>query len=196
MLRTMSYVVTFELLSELCSEERESLEAALTVAIELEMDGANNIRILDQETGLEDDFWSFAKANGIDPTNFAETNGLELAQWVPVPKETTLGRIVSLLWAIRAILIVIVAMPFGLIAGLLSKGRNCTPEELAADLKKLAEGTEDERDWDILESVPIADQRLEAIRQEAIAVNFPPQEADRAKLGRLVLKARALSDQI
>jgi hypothetical protein len=192
----MSYLVTFNVLSEPCSAERESLEAALTVAIELEMDGATNIRILDQESGFEDGFWSFAEANGINPFNFAETNGLELAQWVQVPKETKLGRVVSLLWAIRAILIVIVAMPFGLIAGLLSKGRNCTPEELAADLKKLAEGTEDEWDWDILESVPIADQRLEAIRQEAIAVNFPPQEAERAKLGRLALKARALSDQI
>lgn len=167
----------------------------MTVAIGLEMDGAHNIRILDQETGLEDGFWSFAEANGINPTNFAETNGLELAQWVEVPKESTLRRMMYLLWDIRAILIVIVAMPFGLIAGLLSKGRNCSPEELAADLKKLAEGTENERDWDRLESVPIADQRLEAIRQEAIAINFPPQEADRATLGRLATKAKVLGDQ-
>jgi hypothetical protein len=42
----------------------------------------------------------------------------------------------------------IIAMPVALIAGLLSKGRNCTPEELAADLKELADGTEDYMAWD------------------------------------------------
>jgi hypothetical protein len=91
---------------------------------------------------------------------------------------------------IGATALVIVAFPFAVIAGLLSKGRNCTAQELAADLQKLSDGNDE--CWDCLESVPIKDPRLEAIRQEALKVNLPLGAEDRAKLGELAAQTRAL----
>jgi len=101
----------------------------------------------------------------------------------------------KVLRAILAIAIVVVALPVAIVAGLLSKGRKCTPEELAADLDVFASGTEGEMAWDRLESVPILDPRLEGIRREAMAVNLPLRAEDRDLLGRLAVKARLLTPQ-
>jgi hypothetical protein len=97
----------------------------------------------------------------------------------------------SFLRIIRATVAVVVVLPFAFIAGLVSKGRKSTPEEFAALLHRLANGTEGERDWDELESVPLRDSRLEALRQEAIRV---PQD-DRARLSLLATKASHLPSQ-
>jgi hypothetical protein len=98
--------------------------------------------------------------------------------------------------AIGACAFVIVMLPAAFAAGLLSKGRKCSPEELASELKKFATGAEGETDWDRLESVPMRDPRLEAIRQEAMTVNLPLQAEDRAKLGLLAAKVETLSSRI
>jgi hypothetical protein len=103
----------------------------------------------------------------------------------------------KVLRAIRAVAILAVALPVAIVAGLfLSKGRKCTPEELAADLDEFASGTEGEMAWDRLESVPILDPRLEGIRREAMAVNLPLRAEDRDLLGRLAVKARAFQTKI
>ena len=99
----------------------------------------------------------------------------------------------KLLRAIGAVGLVIIALPVALFAGLFSKGRKCTPEELVSDLRALADGTEGEMTWGTLECVPIIDPRLEAIRREAIKVNLPLQTEDRAKLSRLATSAAALN---
>jgi hypothetical protein len=85
-------------------------------------------------------------------------------------------------------MVIVVAFPFALVAGLVSKGRKSTPEEFAALLKRLASGTEGERDWDELESVPLRDNRLEALRQEAVRVPM----RDRVSLRVLATKALQL----
>ena len=101
---------------------------------------------------------------------------------------------VRLLRAICAVAFVILALPIALVAGLFFKGRsrNCTPEELAAELQALADGQDDLVDGDRLECVPIKDSRLEAIRQEAIYLIQPVRPEDRPKLGQLAERARAL----
>jgi hypothetical protein len=35
---------------------------------------------------LKRGFWAFARARGIDPLEFADTHGLEMAQWIAFPK--------------------------------------------------------------------------------------------------------------
>jgi len=102
----------------------------------------------------------------------------------------------KVLRAILAVAIVVVALPVALVAGLLSEGRKCTPEELAADIDEFVSGTEGEMAWDRLESVPILDPRLEGIRRESMAVNLPLRAEDRDLLGRLAVKARALQTNI
>jgi hypothetical protein len=99
---------------------------------------------------------------------------------------------VRLLRAIGAVAFVVLALPIGLVAGLLFKGRNCTPEELAAELQALADGQDDLVDGDRLECVSIKDPRLEAIRQEAVHLIQPVRSEDRPKLGQLAERARAL----
>jgi hypothetical protein len=94
-------------------------------------------------------------------------------------------------------MLVILLLPVALIAGLFSKGRKCTPEELASDLKKFADGTDTDGEWDHFESVPIQDPRLETIRLEALrTVHLPLQVEDRAKLAQLSVKAAALGARI
>jgi hypothetical protein len=92
--------------------------------------------------------------------------------------------------------LVIVALPIAIVANLFSKGRDCSPEEFAADVQKLADGTEGERDWDVLESVRLKDPRLEAIRQEAIAVPWPIDQEGRAKLSSLAQRARNIASYL
>jgi hypothetical protein len=88
--------------------------------------------------------------------------------------------------------LIILAMPIALMAGIFFKGRNSTPAELPADLQKLADGTEGDRDWDELESVPLKNPRLEEIRRAAVAL-APPGPINRVKLAELAQQARNLS---
>jgi hypothetical protein len=96
--------------------------------------------------------------------------------------------------AIGAVALTLFALPFALVAGLFSRPRTCTPEELASDLRKIAAGTS-EMAWDNLESVPIADLHLEAIRKQAMTIKLPVGPDGIAQLERLAAKAEALSAQ-
>src|SRR5688572_23965244 len=92
---------------------------------------------------------------------------------------------------IGGIALTVVAIPLALIGAAIGrKGRKCTPAELASELKELAAG--DMSFWDQLECVPLRDPRLEAIRQEAMAVDLPFREEDCVLLRRLAVKATAL----
>ena len=111
-----------------------------------------------------------------------------------------LDRLGRATWAIYVIALLLFLLLFVLPAvlilqaiGILSKYRKCTPEELAADLRKFADGTEGDRDWDDLEcGGPFEDPRLEAIRQEAMHVELPLRPEDRIMLGALAFRAGSL----
>jgi len=70
-------------------------------------------------------------------------------------------------------LLVIVALPVALLAGLFGSREKRNPDEVAAYLRNFIDGKGDEWDWDDFTAVPIADQTLEAIRQRAAAVELP-----------------------
>jgi hypothetical protein len=92
--------------------------------------------------------------------------------------------------AIGIVLLTILALPLAAFAGVFLKGRTCTPEQLAQELRALAKG--DMKGWDRLESVPIKDTRLEALRMEAMKVELPFRPSDRELLAALAQKAEAL----
>ncbi len=71
-----------------------------------------------------------------------------------------------------AILLLPVAIPLALIAGLFARPAARTPQQLLALLEEYLNGT-DTRAWDDLESVSIADPALEAIRRRAIPMGPP-----------------------
>jgi len=89
--------------------------------------------------------------------------------------------------------LIALAMPVAIISGLFSKGRKCSPAELADELQKFADSKEHEWDWDDLESVPLKDPRLEEIRLTAMKVALPLGAEDRAKLAELAERARTLT---
>ncbi len=97
---------------------------------------------------------------------------------------------IAALLIIAVPLFLIIVIPLALISKIWFKGRKCTPEELAYELDEIAAGRMD--GWDQIECVPLADTRLEAIRGEAMWVNLPLLESDKAKLTLLAAKARAL----
>ena len=101
---------------------------------------------------------------------------------------------IRLLGIICAVVIGAIALPFAIVGGLFFSTRKCTPQELAAELNALA--ADDMRWWDGLEcGGRIQDPRLEAIRQEAMAVELPFRDQDRALLTRLAAKAAAITPQ-
>jgi hypothetical protein len=96
------------------------------------------------------------------------------------------------------VLIVICFPLAALAAAFLKKTRNCTPQEFAAELQKFADGNEGPRDWDFLETVPIQNAKLEAIRREAIMFAPPTESEDlprvRTKMSALAVQARMISE--
>src|ERR1051326_8246879 len=93
--------------------------------------------------------------------------------------------------AVGIVAIAIITLPWAVVGGLFSKKRDCTPEELASELKELAAGKMS--GWDQLECVRIKDPRLESIRQEAMAVELPFRQEDRELLAYLATKVALLS---
>jgi hypothetical protein len=63
------------------------------------------------------------------------------------------------------------------VLSLISKRRNRrTPGEVADAIKKHVNGTEGQWDWDHFTSIPIADERLDAIRLQCIDLDLLPRE--------------------
>jgi hypothetical protein len=67
-----------------------------------------------------------------------------------------------------------------------AKGRECTPDEVAAYLRGALNGTDNEEIWDDFENIPIRDSSLENIRRQAIAVKWPLDRAGRETFERLL----------
>ena len=101
--------------------------------------------------------------------------------------------------AIAAVPLVILAIPLAAIAGIWQwwkGGASTSPQELADMLRRVSKGTgwdSHRGEWDELDSVPLRDARLEAIRKEACAVWLPLTPEGRAKLDELASRADALS---
>jgi hypothetical protein len=87
-----------------------------------------------------------------------------------------------------ALLLVPVALPLALIAGLLSPPARRTAQQVADLFEEYLNGT-DTRAWDELESVPIADPALEAMRRRAIPMG--PPNWDEAGLRDLLAELKA-----
>lgn len=68
-----------------------------------------------------------------------------------------------------------------------------TPDEVATYLRNFVHGGGGEWDWDEFISLPIADPRLEDIRQRALAVELPPTEAGLSVLLALLTEAERLA---
>jgi hypothetical protein len=66
------------------------------------------------------------------------------------------------------------------------------PSDVARYLRDFIDGTGGVWDWDDFTSVPIADARLEAIRQEAGLIPLPVDEAGFDRLRDLLQRAGAL----
>jgi hypothetical protein len=70
-----------------------------------------------------------------------------------------------MLYAIIGVIVVLAIVPFFRLLTFISKRRNRrTPREVADMIEKHIDGTEGSWDWDEFTSVPIADDRLDAIR--------------------------------
>jgi hypothetical protein len=95
--------------------------------------------------------------------------------------------------AIGGVALIVVALPIALVAGLwqtLMGGANTSPEELAAMLRRIAVGNGDwGGDWDELDSVPLRNAKLEAIRHEACTVSLPLTPEGRSKMIELAERA-------
>ncbi len=97
------------------------------------------------------------------------------------------------------VLLVIVAAPLALTAGLTSTvfglKAKLSAAEVAKYLRGYIEGTGSEWDWDDFTSVPIADPQLDDIRRRATAVTAPDTEDAPTILRRLVAEAERLAAQ-
>jgi uncharacterized protein YciW len=90
-----------------------------------------------------------------------------------------------------AISLIVIALPAAIFARIFfNQDRDCSADEFASRLERLALGSEGPYDWDELESEPLQDPRLEEIRQAAMALAFPPSNEDRAILRQLAARAR------
>ncbi len=85
-----------------------------------------------------------------------------------------------------AIVVKLVSMPF-------ERPIERSPEEVADFPREFIEGTGGDRDFDDFESIPIADPRLDSIRERASRVTEPMTEEGLATLRALLAEAEALA---
>lgn len=84
------------------------------------------------------------------------------------------------------LIVKLVMMPF-------EKPFNRTPEEVVGYLRGFLEETGGPWDWDDFTSIPIADPRLEDIRQRVSALDLPMSDADVGPLTELIAEAEAIA---
>jgi hypothetical protein len=84
------------------------------------------------------------------------------------------------------LVIKLVTMPF-------EKPFNRSPDEVAQYLRDFLDGTGGKWDWDDFISIPIADPRLEDIRERAAALELPMADQDTAPLKDLIAEAEAIA---
>ena len=83
-------------------------------------------------------------------------------------------------------MIKLVTLPF-------EKPFNRSADEVAQYLRDFLNGTGGDWDWDDFISIPIADPRLEDIRERAAALDLPIADQDTALLMTLIAEAEALA---
>ncbi len=96
-----------------------------------------------------------------------------------------------------SVLVVIIAVPLAAMAGLASwmfgLKEMRTASEVATYLRHFVNGGGGEWDWDDFTSSPIANSKLEAIRQRAAAVDLPATEEGSNVLRELLAEADDLA---
>jgi hypothetical protein len=84
------------------------------------------------------------------------------------------------------LIVKLVMMPF-------EKPRTLSPEEVIGYLHGFLEGTDGPWDWDNFTTMPIADTRLDDIRERVAALDVPLSEADIGPLKALLAEAEAIA---
>ena len=79
-------------------------------------------------------------------------------------------------------LLVLIALPLAVLAGLFGARERRSPDEVATYLRNFINGQGIVWDRDDFISVPIADTTLEDIRRRAAAIDLPVTDLGRAKL--------------
>jgi hypothetical protein len=97
-----------------------------------------------------------------------------------------------LLWVAKALL-VLVALPAAVIAGLVGSREKRDAKQVASYLSNFINGEGEAWDWDDFVSVPIADPALESIRQRAAAVELPTTDRGLSTLRQLLVEADRLA---
>lgn len=85
------------------------------------------------------------------------------------------------------LLVKLVTMPF-------EKPRNLSAEQVVDYLKGFINGTDRDWDWDNFTTRPIANPRLDDIRERVSALDVPLSEADVDPLKALLAEAEAIAD--
>lgn len=80
----------------------------------------------------------------------------------------------------------LILMPF-------EKPRNLSPEEVVGYLKRFISGTDAPWDWDNFTTRPLADARLDDIRERVAALDVPLSDADLGPLNALLAEAEAIA---
>ena len=105
------------------------------------------------------------------------------------PENSLLRNVAGVAFAMLAIPIVIVVK---LIVTLFEKPTDRAADEVVRLLRDFQDGTGDDYDWDDFVSVPIADPRLESIRERASALNLPVDKKGFGELKLLLEEAEAI----
>lgn len=88
-----------------------------------------------------------------------------------------------------------IALPVAMLAGLFSKPKKRTPAEVAGFIRDFLDDTGGGWDWDDFTSVRLADPSLELIRKNAEMVALPVTPEGREELRRLLARAEVLKTQ-
>ena len=102
----------------------------------------------------------------------------------------------SLLRNVAGVAVLMLAIPIMIVAKLIitpfEKPVDRSADEVVRFLRDFHNGTGDDYDWDDFISVPIADQRLESIREKARALDLPIDPRGFADLKLLLDEAEAI----
>ena len=95
-------------------------------------------------------------------------------------------------WGVLAAAVLIpVALLLKLVTWPFERPMKRTPEEVVGYLRDFIEGSSGDWDWDDFVSIPIADSRLDSIRERAS--RFPKPEVGLAELDAVLREAEALA---
>lgn len=97
-----------------------------------------------------------------------------------------LGCLVAIVLVPILLLVKLVMLPF-------EKPLNRTPDEVLQYMHRFVDGTDGPWDWDNFTTQPIADPRLDEIRDRLAALDVPLSEADFPAIKALIVEAEAIA---